>query len=96
MNSPRGPTIDLKAAERALIEARAYVPKAAETLGVTAAELRRFMARAPSLIEIALEAAERDLDKAEQILLEGMDGKDPLKRVEAAARVLKGRFRGSR
>lgn len=88
--------IDLKAAERALTKARACVPKAAEKLGVTSADLRQFMAHRPELIAIALEATERDLDKAEQILRDGMDGKDPLKRVEAAARILKGRFRGSR
>lgn len=87
--------IDLEAAERALLESRAYVPKAAAKLGVKTADLRRFMARSPKLIEIALEAVERDLDKAEQILFAGMDSADKMKRLEAAARVLKGRFRAS-
>lgn len=87
--------IDLEAAEQALVEAHANVAKAAAKLGVKTADLRRLMARNPELIAVALEAAERDLDKAEQILLDGMDSSDKLKRLEAAARVLKGRFRGS-
>ena len=87
--------IDLEAAERALTETHANVAKAAAKLGVKVADLRRLMARNPELIAVALEAAERDLDKAEQILLDGMDSGDKLKRLEAAARVLKGRFRAS-
>ena len=85
--------IDLEAAERALVETHARVPKAAAKLGVKTADLRRFMARNPGLIAVALEAVERDLDKAEQILLKGMDSGDKMKRLEAAARVLKGHFR---
>jgi hypothetical protein len=85
--------IDLKEAERALAETQASVVKAAERLGVKASDLRRLIARNPELIAVTLEAAERDMDKAEQIILDGMDSSDKLKRLEAAARVLKGRFR---
>jgi hypothetical protein len=86
-------TIDPEAAERALIEAKGSVGKAAQSLNVPSAALRKFVTDNPKLRAAALEAAERDLDKAEQIILDGMDSQDKLKRLEAAALVLKGRFR---
>jgi multidrug resistance efflux pump len=86
-------TIDPEAAERALIEAKGSIGKAARSLDIPSAELRKFVATHPKLRAAALEAAERDLDKAEQIILDGMDSQDKLKRLEAAALVLKGRFR---
>jgi hypothetical protein len=88
--------IDLEAAERALKKAGARVPKAAAELGVKSAELRRAIALNPRLMAIALEAAERSLDRAERIILDGLDSPDKIKRLEAAVRVLKGGFRGSR
>lgn len=86
--------IDPEAAEKALIAAKGSVGKAARSLDVPSADLRQFVSRHPGLWAAALEAAERDLDKAEQIILDGMDASDKLKRLEAAALILKGRFRG--
>ena len=88
--------IDLEEAKQALIEADASLVNAAKKLGVPAIELRRLIARNHELIEIALEAAERDLDKAEQTLRNGLNSKDPMKRLQAAARILKSRFSGRR
>lgn len=88
--------IDPDAAAKALLEARGSVGKAARALEVPSADLRKFVWANPKLREAALEATERDLDKAESILLKGMDASDKLKRLEAAALVLRGRFRGPR
>jgi multidrug resistance efflux pump len=85
--------IDPEAAEKALIEAKGSVGNAARALDVPSAELRKFVTDNPKLRAQALEATERDLDKAEQIILDGMDSQDKMKRLEAAALVLKGRFR---
>jgi hypothetical protein len=81
---------------RALLKAKGSVGLAARALDVPSAELRKFITVNPSLRAAALEAAERDLDKAEQILLDGMDSGDKLKRLEAAMLILKGRFRDPR
>lgn len=89
-------SIDPMAAARALRDANGSVGKAARALEVPSAELRKFVWANPKLREAALEAVERDLDKAESIILEGMDSKDKLKRLEAAMQVLKGRFRTPR
>ena len=86
-------TIDPEAAEKALIDARGSVGKAARSLDIPSAELRKFVTDNPKLRAAALEATERDLDKAEQIILDGMDSQDKMKRLEAAAMILKGRFR---
>jgi hypothetical protein len=86
-------TIELEAARRALLEAKGSVGLAARALEVPSADLRKFVVDNPTLRAEAIEAAERDLDKAEKILLEGMDSGDKLKRLEAAALLLKGRFR---
>jgi multidrug resistance efflux pump len=88
--------IDPDEAERALIAAKGSIREAARALDVPRGALSKFVAARPKLWEIALEAAERDLDRAEQIILDGMDSQDKLKRLEAAALVLKGRFRGPR
>ena len=88
--------IDLDQAARALREAKGSVGKAARALEVPSAELRKFVWANPKLREAALEAAERDLDKAEAIILAGLDSSDKLKRLEAAVQVLKGRFRTPR
>jgi len=85
--------INPEAAEKALIDAKGSVGKAARSLDVPSAELRKLVSRNPKLRAQALEAAERDLDKAEQIILDGMDSQDKMKRLEAAAMILKGRFR---
>lgn len=88
--------IDETAAADALVEAKASVMKAAKKLGLAAADLRKLIARKPELMAIALEAAERDLDKAEQTIRDGLNSTDPLKRLEAAALILRSRFRGRR
>jgi multidrug resistance efflux pump len=88
--------IDPKAAAQALLEAKGSMGLAARALDVPSAELRKFVAENHKLRAEAIEAAERNLDKAEKILLEGMDSSDKLKRLEAAALLLKGRFRGYR
>jgi multidrug resistance efflux pump len=87
-------TIDPVAAAQALLEAKGSIGKAARALDVPSADLRKFVQDHAQLRATALEATERDLDKAESILLKGMDSGDKLKRLEAAALVLKGRFRG--
>ena len=87
---------DPKIVERALVTNKGSVRKAARSLDVPSADLRKFVQGNPKLWAAVLEAAERDLDKAEQILLDGMDSGDKLKRLEAAALILKGRFRGPR
>jgi hypothetical protein len=81
--------IDPEAASLALLEARGSVGKAARSLDIPSADLRKFVSDNPTLRAAALEAAERDLDKAEQIILDGMDSGDKLKRLEAAALVLR-------
>jgi predicted urease superfamily metal-dependent hydrolase len=88
--------IDLGEAQQALVESGANVIKAATALGVPPADLRKLMSRHPELTAVALEAAERDLDRAEQIIRDGMKSDDRMKRLEAAALILKGRFRGRR
>jgi hypothetical protein len=85
--------IDPDEARRALLEAKGSIGKAARALDVPSADLRKFVVDNPTLRAAALEATERDLDKAETILLDGMDSGDKLKRLEAAALVLKGHFR---
>jgi hypothetical protein len=86
--------IDPEAANRALFAAKGHIGKAARALDVPSAALRKFVAHNPKLWAQTLEAGERDLDKAESIILKGMDSTDKMKRLEAAALVLKGRFRG--
>ena len=86
--------IDPDAARRALFEAKGSIGLAARALDVPSAELRKFVTENHKLRAEALEAAERALDRAEKILLKGMDSGDKLKRLEAAALILKGRFRG--
>lgn len=85
--------IDPDEAERALQANKGRIGKAARALGVPSGDLRKFIAANPKLWAATIEAAERDLDKAEQIILDGMDSQDKLKRLEAAALILKGRFR---
>jgi hypothetical protein len=88
--------IDLGQAQQALVESRACVMKAAKALGVPAADLRKLMARNSKLAAIALEAAEQDMDRAEQIIRDGMKSQDRMKRLEAAALILRSRFRARR
>lgn len=77
----------------AIVKARGNIAKAAKALEVESIELRKFISNNPTLTAIMLEAAERDLDRAESIILKGMDSPDKLKRLEAAILVLKGHFR---
>lgn len=88
--------IDLDQAARALLEAKGSIGKAARSLDVPSAELRKLVYDHPELRAKALEAAERELDKAESIILDGMNSTDKMKRLEAAALILKGRFRPRR
>jgi transposase-like protein len=88
--------IDLGQAQQALLESGASVTKAAKALGVPPADLRKLMAKHRELTAIALEAAERDMDRAEQIIRDGMKSQDRMKRLEAAALILRSRFRARR
>jgi hypothetical protein len=88
--------IDETVVRHALVESQASIIVAARKLGVPRIELRRLITRNPELMAAALEAAERDMDKAEQILRDGMDSQDRMKRLEAAALILKSRFRARR
>ena len=88
--------IDPAEAQQALVESGASVVKAAKALGVAPAALRKLMSRNPALEAIALEAAEQDMDRAEQIIRDGMKSGDAMKRLEAARLILKSRFRARR
>ena len=88
--------IDETAVRYALVEAQASVVKAAKKLGVQPGDLRKLIAKNPELIAVALEAAEQSLDRAEQIIRDGMDSDDPMKRLEAATLILRSRFRARR
>jgi hypothetical protein len=88
--------IDPDEAARALREAKGSVGKAARSLDVPRADLRKFVTDNPKVRAEAIEAAERDLDRAEKIILDGLDASDKLKRLEAAALILRGGFRKRR
>jgi multidrug resistance efflux pump len=88
--------IDPDEAARRLREAKGSVAKAARSLAVPRADLRKFVTDNPKVRAEAIEAAERDLDRAEQIILDGLDASDKLKRLEAAALILRGGFRKRR
>jgi predicted nucleic acid-binding protein len=75
----------------ALIKADGNVAKAARALGVKAAELRRLVTIEPALVDVALEAAELSLDRAEAELLNAMRVGALGGRLQAAAFVAKRR-----
>ncbi len=66
--------IDLDRVRRALFKADGNVTRAAKSLKVKSADLRRLTWRHPKLIMDAFEHAHRLVDKAESKLLEALDG----------------------
>jgi hypothetical protein len=66
--------IDLDRVRRALFKADGNVTRAAKSLKVKSADLRRLTWRHPKLIMDAFEHAHRLVDKAETKLLEALDG----------------------
>jgi hypothetical protein len=66
--------LDLERVRRALFKADGDVSRAAKSLKVKSADLRRLTWRHPTLIMDALERAHRMVDKAEEKLREALDG----------------------
>jgi hypothetical protein len=66
--------IDLDRVRRALFKADGNITRAAKSLKVSSADLRRLTWRHPTLIMDALEHAHRLVDKAEENLLKALDG----------------------
>ena len=67
-------SLDLDRVRRALFKADGNVTRAAKSLKVSSADLRRLTWRHPKLILDALENAHRLVDKAEENLLKALDG----------------------
>jgi hypothetical protein len=90
--------VDLAAVERELIRTGANVSATAKTMGVPVHDLRLLTRAIPRLIEAALEAEERAIDEAVQVLRDGLRHPDMNKRLVAAAYFLRhteaGRRRG--
>jgi hypothetical protein len=90
--------VDLKIIEQTLIDRRGCVAAAARDLGVPSVDLRRLVAWRPKFADAVFEAIERDIDAAEQTLLDGLDHENPMTRLKAAAYFLRmskaGRRRG--
>jgi hypothetical protein len=80
--------LDLDRVRRALVKVDGNVTKAAKTLKVNSADLRRLTWRHPTLIMDALEQAHRMVDKAEEKLRAALYGDHPERSLRAATFVL--------
>jgi hypothetical protein len=80
--------IDLDRVRRVLFKADGNVTRAAKSLKVSSSDLRRLTLRHPTLIMDALEHAHRLVDKAEEKLLEALDGDHPERSLRAATFIL--------
>lgn len=67
-------SLDLDRVRRALFKADGNIARAAKSLKVSSADLRRLTWRHPKLIMDALERVHRMIDKAEENLLKALDG----------------------
>ena len=80
--------LDLTVVGRALVETEGNVTAAAKKLGVPSHELRRLTWSVPALMDVALELAERMVDRAESRLREALESDNPGQRLSAAMSIL--------
>ena len=80
--------LDLARVELALIKHHANVRAAARELDVPSGDLRKLTWSHPRLIELALEEAERLVDRAEERIREALDGDHPDRALSAATFIL--------
>jgi hypothetical protein len=87
--------VDPKAARRALVKADGSVFCAARKLGIPPQTLRTLIRADPRILAEANERIERELDRAEQALRDGLKRNDRIDRLNAALAIvrLSGRFR---
>lgn len=83
--------IPLKRIRRALRLSTGNLSQAARKLKVNRVDLRAYIDANPELVEAALEAEERAIDKAEASLRAALRDPDPLKRLAAAAHIVRTR-----
>ena len=92
------PTTSPAAVEHALVQAGGSVTGAARTLGIASASLRRLVRAQPLLADVVFEQIEREIDAAQQVLWDGLWSDSVMRRIRAAAYVLRhteaGRRRG--
>ena len=81
-------SLPLALVERVLIKHRANVRAAARELEVPSGDLRKLTWSHPRLIELALEEAERLVDRAEERVREALDGANPDRALSAATFIL--------
>jgi hypothetical protein len=81
-------SLPLALVERALIKHHANVRAAACELKVPSGDLRKLTWSHPRLIELALEEAERLIDRAEERIQEALDGDHPDRALSAATFIL--------
>jgi hypothetical protein len=79
--------LDLAAVEAALVRARCSIAAAARALGVPASDLRRLVSWGP-LAEAVSEQVEQMIDKAEEVLRDGLESPDVMARLKAAKALL--------
>jgi hypothetical protein len=80
--------LDLARVELALVKHHANVSAAARELNVPSGDLRKLTWSHPRLIELALEEAERLIDRAEERVREALDGDHPERALQASIYVL--------
>jgi hypothetical protein len=80
---------DADKARRALMKHHGSILKAARALKIPAPQLRAAVRRDPTLIAAALEAFERNLDRAEEIICEGLTSEDFRTRLACAGHLLR-------
>jgi hypothetical protein len=85
--------LDLERVEEVLVSTRANVTASARILGVPTSDLRRLVILDPRLANAVLEAEERRLDRAEEILDEALASNDSRRRDAAASFVLRNQRR---
>ena len=89
--------LDLAAVEAELVKHRCNVAAAARALGVPASDLRRLVTWGPLAAAVS-EQVEQAIDRAEAVLLDGLESGDALVRLKAASALLRlspaGRRRG--
>ena len=79
--------LDLATVEVELVRARCNIAGAARALGVPASDLRRLVSWGP-LAAAASEQVEQAIDKAEAVLLDGLEAPDVMVRLKAASALL--------
>jgi aryl carrier-like protein len=86
-NLPVG--LDPKRARAALMRHKGSLIHAARALHIPTSQLRQAVRADPTLIAAALEAHERALDQAEDIIREGLDSDDFKTRLASAAHLMR-------